>query len=215
MALMFLLLPSLPVHSYGILSAHPPLDGGGEPVPEPPALRVLSSNHTWMAGVREKVRSGTLPARLQRPFAALVRSADSTLPLTLPQAAGQSAVPHGCPERGPWSVTKKSAVPPSGDRHDFAYISTYAWPCNAACPAAYRTHCDQWWRRPAWANKTSPYPDWGKCDNATGLPWISHDGFGQPAGQHDSQCSDRMADALDVLATAFYFTRNETYGKVR
>ena len=43
---------------------------------------------------------------------------------------------------------------------------------------------------------------------------MSHDGFGQPLGQHDTDCSVRMSDTLETLALAHWFTRNQTYAKV-
>jgi hypothetical protein len=31
-------------------------------------------------------------------------------------------------------VTANPMTPPSGDKHDFSFVTTYAWPCNAMCP---------------------------------------------------------------------------------
>lgn len=81
------------------------------------------------------------------------------------------------------------------------------------CPPTFGAHCAQWWRRPSWVKNTTKYPDWSKCDNATGLPWIGHDGFGQPQGQHDTGCSVQMSDSVSTLAIAYYFSSNETYAK--
>eukprot|EP00038_Savillea_parva_P009743 m.185575 g.185575 ORF g.185575 m.185575 type:complete len:519 (+) comp16481_c0_seq1:78-1634(+) len=166
---------------------------------------VVGYNATWMAHVRALSLAGTLPAYLQRPLVALKQAADGTLPF--------KGSDH-CPEAGPWTVTANPMTPPSGNKHDFSYVSTYAWPCNASCPQSFGAHCNQWWRRPSWDKNTSePFPDWSKCHNATGLPWWSHDGFGQPMGQHDTSCSVLMSDSVITLALAYYFTGNETYAR--
>ena len=113
-----------------------------------PALalpKVAGLNRTRLALVRGMVADGTLPSALVAPLTALRRNADLALQL---QGHGNNETGTGCPERGPWTVTAAPNLPPSGDRHDFSYISTYAWPCNATCPRSSGAHCDQWWRRP-------------------------------------------------------------------
>ena len=32
--------------------------------------------------------------------------------------------------QGPWSVTTKAVLPPSGNPHDYASVGVYWWPCN-------------------------------------------------------------------------------------
>lgn len=112
-------------------------------------------------------------------------------------------------------MTNTPMTPPSGDKHDFTYISTYAWPCNAECNTTAFTpdHCKDWRRRPRGLNSSAPFPDWSKCDNSTGLPWVGHDGFGQKQGQHDSDCSVLMSTTVETLSTAYFLTQNETYAK--
>lgn len=166
----------------------------------PPA--VIGLNGTRLAQVQDMIASGTLPVRLQPALKSLTSEADNAMTLK-----GSSS----CPEDGPWTVTMNPMTPPSDDKHDFSYVSTYAWPCNAPCPQKFGAHCSDWWRRPSWLNKTAPYPDWSKCDNSTGLPWISHDGFGQPQGQHDTDCSVKMATAVKTLSIAAFLTKNEDY----
>jgi len=132
---------------------------------------VVGLNGTSLLAVRQLIAAGSLPAPLQPALAALLRAAQAALQLKGHAHASQhdllrgghplqGGAPLGCPETGPWSVTAKKIVPPSGDKHDFTYLSTYSWPCNAECPASYGAHrCKDWWRQP---------PDWAKCDNATG-----------------------------------------------
>lgn len=149
----------------------------------------------------------TVPSPLL-PFIHLPRPASGTwLTLTL--------LLHLLLRHRPWSVTNKPTTPPSGDKHDFTYISTYAWPCNAECnqTAFGVAHCKDWWRRPHGENGSAPFPDWSKCDNRTGMPWIGHDGFGQRQGQHDSDCSVLMSDTVETLSTAYFLTANETYAE--
>jgi hypothetical protein len=172
---------------------------------------VYGLNATALVLVRTLIEKGTLPQRLQPALEQLVRSADSAL---LMRGHGKNG--YGCPEQGPWSVVNKQVVPPSGDKHDFTFLTTYGWPCNAECNLTQFTaeHCKDWWRRPSWMKNTSePYPDWSQCNNATGLPWIGHDGFGQPLGQHDTDCSVAMSDTVETLSQAYFLTQNETYAE--
>ena len=101
---------------------------------------------------------------------------------------------------------KVDHIAASGDPHDFTYLSTYAWPCTAECNTSKFTaaHCEDWWR-------ASKKP--ANCDNATGLPWVNHDGFGQSKGQHDPHCSVLMSDTASTLAIAYYLTQNETFAE--
>ena len=163
---------------------------------------VVGSNGTTLLAVRQLIASGSLPAPLQPALAGLLRAAQVALQF---KGHGSQEQHLGCPETGPWSVTAKEVVPPSGDKHDFTYISTYSWPCNAGCPASYGAHrCQDWWRKP---------PDWSKCDNSTGLPWVGHDGFGQSKGQHDCDCSVLMANAAETLSQSYYLTKNESHAE--
>ena len=170
---------------------------------------VYGLNATALVLMRTLIRQGTLPQRLQPALQQLRRSAESAL---LMRGHGKNG--YGCPEQGPWSVVNKKVVPPSGDKHDFTFLTTYGWPCNAECNLTWFTadHCKDWWRRPSWMKNTStPFPDWSQCDNTTGLPWIGHDGFGQLLGQHDTDCSVAMSDTVETLSQAYFLTQNETY----
>lgn len=83
----------------------------------------------------------------------------------------------------PPSVVEKAKMPPGGDRHDYMTAAPYFW------------------------------PDPGKPD---GLPYIRHDGKVNPASRSSDFDHARiglMADNIEDLALAYYFTGNETYAK--
>ena len=167
-----------------------------------PLPAVVGLNGSALVRVRALAKAGTLPLAMQSAFAALRAKATAALAM---HGNGHSSTT--CSERGPWSVTGKvDHVAASGDLHDFTYLSTYAWPCNAECNTSKFTlaHCKDWWRIP---------PDWSKCDNKTGLPWRGHDGFGQSEGQHDTHCSVLMSDTASTLAIAYFLTSNETFAE--
>jgi hypothetical protein len=79
--------------------------------PSPPAAgvpRTVVLDGAALLGVRARLRAGD--PLLRAALARLVASADGQL------------------TAGPWSVTDKRQVPPSGDRHDYYSQSIYAWP---------------------------------------------------------------------------------------
>ena len=204
--------------AHGVLAA----DGRADqtPVPDtmaaPPA--VLGLNATALVLVRELIAQGRLPLKLQPALAALRQSADSAMLMRGWNGwLNRSGYEYGCPETGPWSVTSKSITPPSGDKRDFAFYTTYAWPCNVECNVTDFSpeHCKDWRRdRPPWTeNRAARFPDGTRCDNATGMPWVIHDGFAQPLGQHDTDCSVLMSDTVETLSQAYFLTQNETYAK--
>ena len=140
--------------AHGVLAA----DGRADqtPVPDtmvaPPA--VLGLNATALVLVRELIAQGRLPLKLQPALAALRQSADSAMLMRGWNGwLNRSGYEYGCPETGPWSVTSKSITPPSGDKRDFAFYTTYAWPCNVECNVTDFSpeHCKDWRRdRPPW-----------------------------------------------------------------
>jgi hypothetical protein len=83
----------------------PPAAAAKVQVP-PPLLLTLESDA--LALTRERLRAGD--ARLQPAYAALLRRADQAL-LTPPR-----------------SVVQKTALPPSGDKHDYISMGPYWWP---------------------------------------------------------------------------------------
>lgn len=83
----------------------------------------------------------------------------------------------------PPSVTHKTKTPPSGSKHDYMTAAPYFW------------------------------PDPKKAD---GLPYIRHDGKVNPEGRGDAYDHSRiglMADTVESLAFAYYFTGKETYAE--
>ncbi len=82
----------------------------------------------------------------------------------------------------PPSVFDKTRIPPSGDRHDYMSLAPYFWP---------------------------------NPKSADGLPYIRRDGRLNPESR-DGRMNDgprmaKMADTIEVLARAYYFTGGERY----
>ncbi|MEI8041370.1 MAG: alginate lyase family protein [Verrucomicrobiota bacterium] len=83
----------------------------------------------------------------------------------------------------PPSVMQKGKTPPSGDKHDYLSTAPYYW------------------------------PDPKKPD---GLPYIRHDGKVNPESRDDTFDHGRirlMADTVETLALAYYFTGKEAYAE--
>ncbi|MEP0177653.1 MAG: alginate lyase family protein [Paraglaciecola sp.] len=82
---------------------------------------------------------------------------------------------------GGYSVVDKSILPPSNDPHDYLSISRYWWPDSSI---------------------------------SDGLPWVRRDGITNPDTQTDSVDRKRlgaMAQSVQVLALAYYFSGDEKY----
>lgn len=45
------------------------------------------------------------------------------------------------------------------------------------------------------------------------MPWIGHDGYGQPNGTHDHDCSDATVETVETLALAYYLSQNSSYAR--
>eukprot|EP01050_Picozoa_sp_SAG11_P024948 SAG11_NODE_5471_length_1551_cov_0.935950_1_plen_411_part_10 len=178
------------------------------------AMAVVGWNGTAMAQTRARVQAGTLSPAQQQALDYLTHSA--TAALSLPPRHESLRSQRGgecrCSACGPWSVVDKSSTSRSGDMHQFAVYDTCDWPCNAACNQTMwgATQCKDWWKPPSEWSK-GPWPP-QSCNQTTGLPWMTHDGFSSSAGQHDSRCGYRMADTLETLAQAYYFTGNLSFG---
>ena len=123
-------------------------------------------------------------------------------PLTAPALAAVTAAADRALQAPPYySVTNKTALPPSGDRHDYMSVGVYWWPCTRR--AAQACAC----------NATYCAPSSPTCDPATGLPWVSCDGHvnhAAVAGLDQPQLAG-LASAVAALAQGFYWTREEAY----
>lgn len=111
---------------------------------------------------------------------------------------------------GPWSVMNKTMLPPSGDKHDYFSTAKYCWPCNYPCNAsvvnATGNDCSAW-------TKGSDYHP-GLCDNATGLPWVCHDGYANPINDHlDRGLWDSLFYTVPPLALSAFLTDNATQAR--
>eukprot|EP01052_Picozoa_sp_SAG31_P028367 SAG31_NODE_2731_length_5175_cov_1.794129_4_plen_447_part_00 len=109
---------------------------------------------------------------------------------------------------GPWSVMNKSTVGPSGDMHDYFSTAKYCWPCNTICNAAVENatgnDCGGWERGSDFHPKA--------CDNATGLPWLCHDGYANPINDHlDRGLWDSLFYTVPPLALSATLTGNTTH----
>jgi len=83
----------------------------------------------------------------------------------------------------PPSVMQKSKAPPSGDLHDYMSIAPYFWPDPAS---------------------------------SNGLPYIRHDGRVNPESRSSASDHGRvglMANTVQTLALAYYFTGKEAYAE--
>src|ERR1700744_4224325 len=83
----------------------------------------------------------------------------------------------------PPSVMEKAKIPPSGDKHDYMTIAPYFWPDPT---------------------------------KSNGLPYIRHDGKVNPESRDEALDHDRievMANMVEPLSLAYYFTGNETYAE--
>lgn len=112
-------------------------------------------------------------------------------------------------ESGAFSVMNKTGVAPSGDKHDYISLSEYYWPCTCTssgpldpphCPASSGDD----------AHKPPPPTP---CDNATGLPYVRHDGWLDPRiADYDMDDLASMFSFSTTLAYAYFFSGNESYG---
>lgn len=129
-----------------------------------PATVVL--NGYRMALTRELVRAG-VPA-LQAPMTELRKQADAAL------------------TAGPWSVTDKPQLPPSGDKHDYLSQAPYWWPTQPATEA-----------------------------NPWGCPYVQRDGVRNPAIDAITDHAERgeMFNAVYDLSLAWFYTGDPAYAR--
>lgn len=99
---------------------------------------------------------------------------------------------------GPWSVMQKNDTPPSGDKHDYYFYGGYVWPCTMTCEQAgfKEEKCKAW---------NSSFRTFGKCDEDTGLPYVSRDGYMNNDGLADLDAMIVMAETTEYLTLAWWF----------
>jgi hypothetical protein len=149
----------------------------------------------WLLELRTEIGArGSIRASLQPALRALRKAAVDALTLE------------------PLSVVANAPVPGCDNcsTHDLWGLATYAWPCGTPCNESRFSQpheCDNWWEIPH-------YHTYGKCDNASGLPWEQHDGYVRDhgSGDPDMTASDQMSDAVTTLALAHYLLGNSTFG---
>jgi hypothetical protein len=116
---------------------------------------------------------------------------------------------------GPYAVTNKTVAPPSGSTHDYWSVASYFWPCNAPCNHTLWTDCARWCVPPLILRDNScvpaPKEDNITCDESTGLPWASHDGYPRSDDrtgrylQGDRHRADGITISVSTLALGWYF----------
>ena len=87
---------------------------------------------------------------------------------------------------GPWSVTDKTMLPPSGDKHDYLSLAPYWWPTQPMTPS-----------------------------NPWGCPYIQKDGQRDPIVDSIPDHAERGAafSAIYDLSLAWYYTRDPRYAQ--
>lgn len=87
---------------------------------------------------------------------------------------------------GPWSVTDKTMLPPSGDKHDYLSLAPYWWPTQPMTPS-----------------------------NPWGCPYIQKDGQRDPIVDSIPDHAERGSafSAIYDLSLAWYYTRDPRYAQ--
>lgn len=139
----------------------------GWPVPQtlcPPATVVLDGNRLLLN------RLGLLVGD-----PALHKSLNNLLAVAQPELTA-----------GPWSVTDKTMLPPSGDKHDYLSLAPYWWPTQPMTPA-----------------------------NPWGCPYIQKDGQRDPIVDSIPDHAERGSafSAIYDLSLAWYYTRDPRYAQ--
>jgi hypothetical protein len=126
---------------------------------------------------------------------------------------------------GPFTVTNKSEppiLPPTGSVHDYLSTSSYWWPCTDTCtPATLKAlkiaTCSKWcapWNNQCnWTAASDPgTPALYPCNKTTGSPWVSHSGYGNPAGSKlNRQQADGVWHAVYPLTLYWWYTQEPKY----
>jgi hypothetical protein len=112
-----------------------------------------------------------------------LRAGDRTMRTSLTALLAQADVAL---TKGPWSVTDKTQVPPSGDRHDYMSLAPYWWPTQPPTP-----------------------------ENPQGCPYVEKDGVRNPATDAIPDKPSRLTafNSIYQLSLAWYYTRNPDYAR--
>lgn len=129
--------------------------------PPPPAVRLLRAEALSSARARLGAGDTTLVPAYERLLA------DARSALTL----------------GPWAVTDKKALAPSGDRHDYMSFGPYWWPDTT------KPNGLPYVRRDGQVNP------------------------GSRGAESNSPSFQQMASTVSTLALAYYFSRDETFAR--
>lgn len=125
----------------------------------PPGVRLLRADELLLARARLRAGDTTLAAA----YARLIDEARSAL------------------TQGPWAVTDKKALAPSGDKHDYMSFGPY------------------WW------------PDTTKPNGLPYIRRDGQVNPGSRGAESNSPSFQRMAATVSTLALAYYFSGDETY----
>jgi hypothetical protein len=161
--------------------------------PPPPTALPTPGTMIWR-GASLAARRGDSSASTQAAVASLLKHAQVAL------------------TAGPFAVTDKSVPPPSGSKHDYWSVASYFWPCNVACNHTLWTDCSRWCMPPMAVRDRKCVPMAIKCDNNTGLPWASHDGYPRDADQSgrylkgDRPRADGVTLNTATLVLAWWFS---------
>ena len=158
---------------------------------------LLTMNRTLMEAARALVARSD--PRVMPAYAKLLQQADELL--------------VNLTASGPFSVMNKTSTAPSGNKHDYISLSEYYWPCSCTSSGPLDPpHCPN-------ASALAGEPGDGKppppepCDNATGLPYVRHDGWLDPRiNDFDFEDLTDMWQYSTTLSLAYFFSMNETFG---
>jgi len=147
-----------------------------------------------LVGVRQLILNDNAPKWATQARNSLIQRAHTAVKL-------QADVGIGLP-RGPWNPTMKTTLPPSGDKRHYMTWGENAWPCNTSCSMAGfdQTQCKSW-NTGARAAHT--------CNNNTGLPWVSREGFENYARHEDFKMLEKVMDTVEMLTLAWWFSTDE------
>jgi hypothetical protein len=142
------------------------LPGGAGTATKVPDTVVLSGSQ--LVVIKAQLASGTASSAQKAALKALLVRADAAL------------------TAGPWAVTDKNTVAPSGDKHDYLSHAPYQW---ASKP------------------KTA--------DNPLGCPYVNRDGQRNPEADAISDHAERAQafDAIPNLALAWFYTNDARYAQ--